>query len=51
MNSVNAVILVFAELPRDNPFDQAVRPRRGTASLEDIGKMTETWPFGRLEKP
>jgi CheY-like chemotaxis protein len=51
MNSVNAVILVFAELPRDNPFDQAVRPRRGTASLEDVGKMTETWPFGRLEKP
>jgi CheY-like chemotaxis protein len=51
MNSVNTLILVFAELPRDDPFDQEMRRRRGTANADDVRKLTRTWQFARLEKP
>jgi CheY-like chemotaxis protein len=51
MNSVNTVILVFAELPRDDPFGEEMRRHRGTANADDVRTLTRTWQFARLEKP
>jgi CheY-like chemotaxis protein len=51
MNSVNAVIMVFVELPRDDSFDQEMRRRRNTANTDDVRRLTRAWQFGRLEKP
>jgi CheY-like chemotaxis protein len=50
MSSVNAVILVFVELPRDDPFDHEMRRRGHTANTGRVGTLTRTWQFGRLEK-
>ena len=50
MNSVNAVIMVFVELPRDDSFDQEMRRRSNTANTDDVRRLTRAWQFGRLEK-
>jgi CheY-like chemotaxis protein len=54
MNSTNTVILIFAEVPRDDPFDQEIRSRRETENVENIENvrsMTRTWQFARAENP
>jgi CheY-like chemotaxis protein len=52
MNSTNTVILIFAELPRDDdPFDREMGRRRETANVEDVPRITETWQFVRPESP
>jgi hypothetical protein len=49
MTSTNTVILIFAELPRDEPFDQEMPSRRETANVENVRSMTRTWQFARVE--
>ena len=51
MNSVNAVILVFAELPRDDAFDQEMRRGDKTANIDNVRRLTRTWQFARLGTP
>jgi CheY-like chemotaxis protein len=51
MTSTNTVILIFAELPRDEPFDQEIRSRRETANVENVRSMTRTWQFAQVESP
>jgi CheY-like chemotaxis protein len=51
MNSTNTVIMIFAEVPRDDRFDQEKRGRRETASVGSVRSMTRTWQFARTENP
>jgi CheY-like chemotaxis protein len=49
MNSMNVVIQIFAELPRDDPFEHEMRRRGDHASVDDLRSPARTWQFARFE--